>query len=77
MADNILKKSLDVTSKDFLMEIYGVKSKPEWRALTMLFGEILTGRSTLVSDLSTPLREDSSASERKRVQERVSGWLGN
>ena len=50
MADNILKKSLDVTSEEFLAEIYGSKSRPEWRALTTLFGEILTGRSTLVSE---------------------------
>ena len=28
-----------------------------------------------MSDLSLPLREGSGASERKRVQERVSGWL--
>ena len=75
MADNILKKSPDVTSEEFLAEIYGSKSRPEWRALTTLFGEILTGRSTLVSDLSLPLREGPGASERKRVQERVSGWL--
>ena len=75
MADNILGKSLDVTSEDFLRGIYGPKSRPEWRALTTLFGEILAGRSTLVSDLSLPLREGPGASERKRVQERVSGWL--
>ena len=77
MTDNILKKSLDVTNEDFLKRIYEAKSKPMWRALTMLFGEIVTGRSTLVSDLSLPLRENSTMSERKRAQERVSGWLEN
>ena len=33
--------------------------------------------STLVSDLSRPLRENASKAECKRAQERVSGWLGN
>ena len=75
MVDNILKKSLDVTYENFLRGIYGEKSKPEWEALTMLFGKIVTERSTLVSDLSASLRENASASECKRVQERVSGWL--
>ena len=75
MAGNILKKSLDVTCEDFLRGIYGKKSKPEWEALKTLFGEIVTGRSTLVSDLSASLRENASAAERKRAQERVSGWL--
>lgn len=77
MADNILKKSLDVTYEDFLRGIYSGKGKPEWRALTTLFGEIVTGKSTLVSDLSKSLRENASVAERKRVQERVSGWLEN
>ena len=75
MADNILRKSLAVTCGDFLRGVYGEKSKPEWVALTTLFGEIVSGKSTLVSDLSASLRENSGAAERKRVQERVSGWL--
>ena len=58
---NILQNSLDVTYEDFLS----------------LFSEIVTGKSTLVSDLSKPLRENASKAEGKRVQERVSGWLGN
>ena len=74
MADNRLKKSPDVTGEEFLAEIYGSKSRPEWRALTTLFGKILTGRSTLVGDLSLPLREGPGASGRKRVQECVLGW---
>jgi hypothetical protein len=73
--DNILKKSIDVTCEDFLRGVFGERSKPEWVALTTLFTEIVTGKSTLVSDLSRPLREEASPSDRKRVQERVSGWL--
>ena len=73
--DNILKKSIDVTCEDFLKGIFGERNKPERAALLTLFAEIVTGKSTLVSDLSRPLREDASLSDRKRVQERVSGWL--
>ena len=74
---NILQNSLDVTYEDFLRGVFGVKSKPERTALKSLFSEIVTGKSTLVSDLSRPLRENASKAECKRVQERVSGWLGN
>ena len=75
--DNILHNSLDVTYEDFLKGVFGMKPKPEWNALKSLFSEIVTGKSTLVSDLSKPLRENASKAECKRVQERVSGWLGN
>ena len=74
---NILQNSLDVTYEDFLKSVFGMKPKPEWNALKSLFSEIVTGKSTLVSDLSKPLRENASKAECKRVQERVSGWLGN
>ena len=74
---NILLNSLDVTYEDFLKGVFGMKPKPEWNALKSLFSEIVTGKSTLVSDLSKPLRENASKAECKRVQERVSGWLGN
>ena len=74
---NILQNSLDVTYDDFLKGVFGVKPKPEWNALKTLFSEIVTGKSTLVSDLSKPLRANASKPERKRAQERVSGWLGN
>ena len=75
MADNILQKSLAVTYEDFLKGVFGERPRPEWFALLTLFSEIETGQSTLVSDLSEPLRRDCSAADRKRVQERVSGWL--
>ena len=74
---NILQNSLDVTYEDFLKGVFGARSKPERTALKSLFSEIVTGKSTLVSDLSRPLRENASKAECKRVQERVSGWLGN
>ena len=74
---NILQNSLDVTYEDFLKGVFGMKPKPEWNALKTLFSEIVVGKSTLVSDMSKPLRENSSKPERKRAQERVSGWLGN
>ena len=74
---NILQNSLDVTYEDFLRGVFGARPKPERNALKSLFSEIVTGKSTLVSDLSKPLRENASKAECKRVQERVSGWLGN
>ena len=75
MPDNMLKKTLAVTCGDFLKEVYGERGKPEWTALTTLFPEVVTGRATLVSDLSGPLRRDGSRADWKRAQERVSGWL--
>ena len=74
---NILQNSLDVTYEDFLKGVFGARPKPERTALKTLFSEIVTGKSTLVSDLSKPLRANASKAECKRVQERVSGWLGN
>ena len=74
---NILQNSLDVTYDDFLKGVFGARHKPERNALKTLFSEIVTGKSTLVSDLSKPLRANASKAERKRAQERVSGWLGN
>ena len=74
---NILQNSLDVTYDDFLKGVFGARPKPERNALKTLFSEIVTGKSTLVSDLSKPLRANASKAECKRAQERVSGWLGN
>ena len=74
---NILQNSLDVTYEDFLKGVFGARPKPERNALKTLFSEIVTGKSTLVSDLSKPLRANASKAECKRAQERVSGWLGN
>ena len=74
---NILQNSLGVTYEDFLKGVFGARPKPERNALKSLFSEIVTGKSTLVSDLSKPLRANASKAECKRAQERVSGWLGN
>ena len=74
---NILHNSLDVTYEDFLKGVFGARPKPERNALKSLFSEVVTGKSTLVSDLSKPLRANASKAECKRAQERVSGWLGN
>ena len=54
---NILQNSLDVTYEDFLKGVFGARLKPERTALKSLFSEIVTGKSTLVSDLPRPLRE--------------------
>ena len=47
-----------------------------WRALTHMFVAVTTGKSTLVTDIARTLRADSSRSEAKRAEEKVSGWLG-
>ena len=69
---NILQNSLDVTYEDFLKGVFGARPKPERNALKSLFSEIVTGKSTLVSDLSKSLRANASKAECKRAQERVS-----
>ena len=76
MVDNILKKQLDCISEDFLRGIYAGATKPMWGALTHLFGKVVTGKSTLVTDIARSLRADSSRAEEKRAEEKVSGWLG-
>ena len=76
MADNILKKQLDCISEDFLRGVYAGATKPMWGALVHLFGRVVTGKSTLVTDMARSLRADSSRAEAKRAEEKVSGWLG-
>ena len=75
--NNILKKELDCTCKDFIAEVYGKKSKTFTFAATQIFSSLLTQSSTLVKKLSMPLRCDRSGVEVKRVQEKVSRWLAN
>jgi len=75
VADNILKKNLEVTYENFLGPIFGTRSKPEAHALKTLFGALVAGGSTLVTKLSRTLRRDSSHAEGKRAQELVSSWL--
>lgn len=76
MSDNILKKQLDCISEDFLEGIFTGLAKPAWGALRYMFGKVVTGKSTLVTDIARSLRADSSRAEAKRAEERVSGWLG-
>ena len=45
--------------------------------MQMLFSLILTRNSTIVKELSVPLREGNDRVEVKRVQEMVSRWLAN
>jgi len=74
---NILKNELDCTCDDFLSEVYGVRTKPCTEAMKTLFTSVLTRSSTLVKELSAPLRLDNGKDEVKRVQEMVSRWLVN
>jgi len=76
VADNILKKQLDCISEDFLRGIFTGLAKPEWGALTHIFGRVAMGMNTLVTDIARPQRADSSRAEAKRTEEKVSGWLG-
>ena len=68
---------MDVTYEGFLKGVFGEMRKLAWTALKTLFSEIVTGQSTLVSDMSRPLHANASMAERKRSQGRVSGWLKN
>ena len=74
---NILKNTLDCTCEEFLASVYGTRSKPCTVAMQTLFSLILTRSSTIVKELSVPLREDNGRVEVKRVQEMVSRWLMN
>ena len=76
MADNILKKQLGCISEDFLRGVFGGVGKPMRRALAHMFGAVMAGKSTLVTDIARTLRADSSRAEAKRAEEKVSGWLG-
>ena len=50
MADNILKKQLECIGEDFLRGVFGRVGMPMWRALTHMFGAVMTGKSTLATD---------------------------
>ena len=75
MTDNILKKQILCTCGEYLAEVYGARTKPFRDAVLHVFDAIVTGSSTLVSDLSRTLRRDASCEEAKRTQELVSRWL--
>ena len=74
---NILKNELDCTCKEFLASVYGERSRPCTSAMEALFSSILMRSSTIVKELSVPLRACNSRLEAKRAQEMVSRWLMN
>ncbi len=75
MTDNILKNQILCTCGEYLAEVYGARTKPFRDAVLHVFDAIVTGSTTLVSDLSRTLRRDASPAEAKRTQELVSRWL--
>ena len=74
---NILKNELDCTCEEFLASVYGERSRPCSAAMKTLFSSVLMRSSTIVKELSAPLRNSNSRIEAKRVQEMVSRWLVN
>jgi len=76
VTDNILKNQVERTCDEFIVEVAGRQRKPFLDALKTSFSTIVLGRSTLVKDMSSFLREDQTPLERKRVQELMSCWLG-
>ena len=73
--DNILKNTVECTCEEFVAEVAGRRRKPYLDALKSTFKTIVLGKSTLVKEMSSFLRENEGKLERKRVQELMSGWL--
>ena len=72
---NILKNTVECTCEEFVAEVAGRRRKPYLDALKSTFKAIVLGKSTLVKEMSSFLRENEGKLERKRVQELMSGWL--
>ena len=72
---NILENTVECTCEEFVAEIAGKRRKPYLDALKSTFRTIVLGKSTLVKEMSSFLRENEGRLERKRVQELMSGWL--
>ena len=72
---NILENTVECTCEEFVAEIAGKRRKPYLDALKSTFKTIVLGKSTLVKEMSSFLRENEGRLERKRVQELMSGWL--
>ena len=68
--DNILKNNVECTCEEFVAEVAGKRRKPYLDALKSTFKTIVLGKSTLVKEMSSFLRENEGKLERKRVQER-------
>ena len=69
------KNHVECTCEEFVAEIAGKRRKPYLGALKSTFKTIVLGKSTLVKEMSSFLRENEGRLERKRVQELMSGWL--
>ena len=72
---NILENTVGCTCEEFVAEIAGKRRKPYLDALKSTFRTIVLGKSTLVKEMSSFLRENEGRLERKRVRELMSGWL--
>ena len=72
---NILENTVECTCEEFVAEVAGERRKPYLDALKSTFKTIVLGKSTLVKEMSSFLRENEGRLERKRVQELMSGWL--
>jgi len=72
---NILKSHVECTCEEFVAEVAGKRRKPYLEALKSTFKTIVLGKSTLVKEMSSFLRENDGKLERKRAQELMSGWL--
>ena len=72
---NMLENTVECTCEEFVAEIAGKRRKPYLDALKSTFKTIVLGKSTLVKEMSSFLRENEGRLERKRVQELMSGWL--
>ena len=72
---NILENTVECTCEEFVAEIAGKRRKPYLDALKSTFKTIVLGKSTLVKEMSSFLRENEGRLERKRVQGLMSGWL--
>ena len=72
---NMLENTVECTCEEFVAEVAGKRRKPYLDALKSTFKTIVLGKSTLVKEMSSFLRENEGRLERKRVQELMSGWL--
>ena len=72
---NMLENTVECTCEEFVAEIAGERRKPYLDALKSTFKTIVLGKSTLVKEMSSFLRENEGRLERKRVQELMFGWL--
>jgi len=75
VTDNILKRHVECTCDEYVEQVAGRQRKPFLDALKTSFSTVVLGKSTLVKEMSSFLRENQTPLERKRVQELMSSWL--